>query len=333
MLSVRCIFKKNLKSSWTNVIFWHLVINNQFGSWHEKWLDYHSAVGSNFLGNSACFVTVLCTNFLLNYHFFTFILQVEKALDVSEKLVRASPDELKFVASDLVRTLVQVRCSDLAVEGEEDSAEEKRQRTLVALLVTCPVESLETLNKLLYSPNVDVSQRLMILDVMTEGAQELADTKIVKAKHQTRALISTTSETQAWLLPSDIGPPGAGAWKEISETNSLLNWTNRYERELPPKPGQIRRGKTRQWSLRSANTPKSEIEWSHNKFPVYAAAFMLPAMQGFDIRRQGVDLLDRDFIVLGKLIYMLGVCMKCAAMHPEASALAGPLLDMLRSRY
>lgn len=309
------------------------MINNQLGSWHEKWLDYHSAVGSNFLGNSACFVTVLCTNFLLNYHFFTFILQVEKALDVSEKLVRASPDELKFVASDLVRTLVQVRCSDLAVEGEEDSAEEKRQRTLVALLVTCPVESLETLNKLLYSPNVDVSQRLMILDVMTEGAQELADTKIVKAKHQTRALISTTSETQAWLLPSDIGPPGAGAWKEISETNSLLNWTNRYERELPPKPGQIRRGKTRQWSLRSANTPKSEIEWSHNKFPVYAAAFMLPAMQGFDIRRQGVDLLDRDFIVLGKLIYMLGVCMKCAAMHPEASALAGPLLDMLRSRY
>ncbi|XP_062029874.1 uncharacterized protein LOC133745771 [Rosa rugosa] len=257
---------------------------------------------------------------------------VEKALEVSEKLVRASPDELKFVASDLVRTLVQVRCSDLAIEGEEDSAEDKRQRTLVALLVTCPLESLETLNKLLYSPNVDVSQRLLILDVMTEGAEELADTKIIKAKHQTRALISTTSETQAWFLPSDIGPPGAGAWKEISETNSLLNWTNRYERELPPKPGQIRRGKTHQWSLRSANAPKSQIEWSHNKFPVYAAAFMLPAMQGFDKRRQGVDLLDRDFIVLGKLIYMLGVCMKCAAMHPEASALAGPLLDMLSSR-
>ncbi|KAL6182564.1 hypothetical protein ACLB2K_043983 [Fragaria x ananassa] len=257
---------------------------------------------------------------------------VEKALEVSEKLVRASPDELKFVASDLVRTLVQVRCSDLAIEGVEDSAEDKRQRTLVALLVTCPVESLETLNKLLYSPNVDISQRLMILDVMTEGAQELADTKIIKAKHQTRALISTTSETQAWFLPSDIGPPGAGAWKEISETNSLLNWTNRYERELPPNRGQIRRGKTRQWSLRSTNARKSQIEWSHNKFPVYAAAFMLPAMQGFDKRRQGVDLLDRDFIVLGKLIYMLGVCMKCAAMHPEASALAGPLLDMLSSR-
>ncbi|KAM1739702.1 hypothetical protein ACFX11_015379 [Malus domestica] len=256
---------------------------------------------------------------------------VENALNVAEKLVRASPDELKHVASDLVRTLVQVRCSDLAVEGEEDSAEDKRQRALVALLVTCPLESLETLNKLLYSPSIDVSQRIMILDVMTEAAQELAHTKIMKPK-QAKALISTTSETQAWFLPSDIGPAGAGPWKEISESKSLLNWTNRYERELPSKPGQIKRGKTRQRSLKSADWQEAQIEWSHNKFPVYAAAFMLPAMQGFDKKRQGVDLLDRDFLVLGKLIYMLGVCMKCAAMHPEASVLAAPLLDMLRSR-
>ena len=53
------------------------------------------------------------------------IFQVEKALDVAEKLVRASPDELSHVASDLVRTLVQVRCSELAVEGEEESAEDE----------------------------------------------------------------------------------------------------------------------------------------------------------------------------------------------------------------
>jgi telomere length regulation protein len=60
---------------------------------------------------------------------------------------------------------------------------------------------------------------------------------------------------------------------------------------------------------------------------------MLPVMQGYDKRRHGVDLLNRDFVVLGKLIYMLGVCMKCMAMHPEASALAPALLDMIGSRY
>lgn len=257
---------------------------------------------------------------------------VERALDVAEELVRTSPDELKHVASDLVRTLVQVRCSDLAVEGEEELAEDKRQRALVALLVTCPFESLDTLNKLLYSPNVDISQRIMILDVMTEAAQELANSKTMKPKHQTGPLISCISESQPWFLPSGTGPPGAGSWKEVSETGTLLNWSSRYERELPPKPSQIKRGKTRRWSLRSSNIQENQMEWSHNKFPLYAAAFMLPAMQGFDKKRHGIDLLGRDFVVLGKLIYMLGVCIKCAAMNPEASALATPLLDFLRSR-
>ncbi|XP_061954022.1 uncharacterized protein LOC133676367 [Populus nigra] len=257
---------------------------------------------------------------------------VERALDVAEKLVRASPDELTHIAGDLVRTLVQVRCSDLAVEGEEETAEEKRQRALVALLVSCPFQSLESLNKLLYSPNVDTSQRIMILDVMTEAAQELADSKIMKPKHQSRALISTISESQAWFLPSSMGPLGAGFWKEVSETGTLLNYSNRYERELPLKPGQIRKGKIRRWSVRSANVPENQSGWTQNKFPVYSAAFMLPAMEGFDKKRHGVDLLGRDFIVLGKLIYMLGVCMRCVSMHPEASALAPSLLDMLRSR-
>nr|POE72637.1 telomere length regulation protein tel2 like [Quercus suber] len=206
---------------------------------------------------------------------------VERALDVAEKLVRASPDELSHLAGDLARTLVQVRCSDLAVE---------------------------------------------------DAAQELANSKTIKPKHQTGPLISSISESQPWFLPSSRGPAGASSWKEISETETLLNWSTRYERELPSKPGQIRRGKTRRWSLKSSNIQESQIEWSHNKFPVYAAAFMLPAMQGFDKKRHGVDLLGRDFIVLGKLIHMLGVCMKCASMHPEASSLAPLLLDLLRSR-
>lgn len=258
-------------------------------------------------------------------------MQVERALDVAETLVRASPDELKYIAGDMVRTLVQVRCSEITVEGEEESAEEKRQKALVALIVTSPLESLDSLNKLLYSPNVDISQRIMILDVMTDAAQELANARIQKPRHRPSALISSTSD-QPWFMPRSTGPPGAGPWKEISSTETPLNWSYSYERELPPRPGQIKKGKTRRWNLRST-MQENQTEWSQNRFPQYAAAFMLPAMQGFDKKRHGVDLLGRDVIVLGKLIYMLGVCIKCAAMHPEASVLAFPLLDMLRSRY
>ncbi|XP_076881668.1 uncharacterized protein LOC143529850 isoform X1 [Bidens hawaiensis] len=258
---------------------------------------------------------------------------VERALDVAEKLIRAAPDELPFIASDLVRTLVQVRCSDSTLEGEEESAEEKRQKALIALIVNCPLGTLDPINKLLYSPNVDTSQRIMILDVMTDAALELAHTKTARQKHPTKPQILTTAESQPWFLPSSIGPAGSTVWKEISGTVSPLSLTYTYERDLPSKPGQVKRGKTRRWSAKSMDVLQdNRVEWSQNKFPPFAAAFMLPAMQGFDKKSHGVDFLGRDFIVLGKLIHMLGICMKCSAMHPEASALALPLLDMLSTR-
>ncbi|CAM0945392.1 unnamed protein product [Alopecurus aequalis] len=253
---------------------------------------------------------------------------VERALSSAEKLVRASPDELRHASGDLVQALVHVRCSDVAMEGEEDSAEEKRQKALVALLVTSPFESLDVLTKLLYSSNVDISQRILVIDVMTEAAQELAETKIVKKELRYRNLISDTSPS--WLVPRDRGPHGASPWREVSEPGSLLNWSQRYEREVPSRLGQVKSGKSRKWGLGKAKD--LQVEQSKNRFPLYAAAFMLPVMQGYDKRRHGVDLLNRDFVVLGKLIYMLGVCMKCMAMHPEASALAPALLDMIRSR-
>ncbi|KAJ6825038.1 telomere length regulation protein TEL2-like protein [Iris pallida] len=254
---------------------------------------------------------------------------VERALGIAERLVRALPDELPHISGDLVRALVHVRCSDVTVEGEEDSAEGKRQKALIALIVTSPFEALDVLTKLLYSPNVDVGQRILILDVMTEAAHELADSRIVRISNQQKDLISAIG-SQPWFMPSSRGPPGAGPWKEVSETGPLLNWSNRYERELPSRPGQVKKGKSRRWHLGARKA--SQLESTKNRFPMYAAAFMLPAMQGFDKRRHGVDLLNRDFIVLGKLIYMLGVCMECLAMHPEASVLALPLFDMLRSR-
>ncbi|KAF9615848.1 hypothetical protein IFM89_026736 [Coptis chinensis] len=257
---------------------------------------------------------------------------VERALDVAENLVRASPDELKHVSGELVRALVQVRCSDLTVEGEEETAEEKRQKALIALLVTCPFESLDAFNKLLYSPNVDISQRILILETMTDAAQELADARCIKTNNQQKGLISTISETQPWFLPPSVGPPGAGAWKEISDTGTPLRWSYQYERELPLRPSQVKKGKSRKWSLHSAKRQEYQVEQSKNNFPLYAAAFMLPAMQGFDKKRHGVDLLGADFVVLGRLIYMLGICMKCTAMHPEASALAPHFLDLLSSR-
>nr|DAD45689.1 TPA_asm: hypothetical protein HUJ06_003919 [Nelumbo nucifera] len=201
--------------------------------------------------------------------------QVERALDVAEKLVRTSPDELQHVSGDLVRALAQVRCSDLTIKGEEESAEIKRQRALVVLLVTCPFEPVDVLNKLLYYPNVDVSQPILILDVMTDAAEELADAKIIRPERNKKILISSMSESQPWFLPSNRGPPGVGSWKEVSDTGPL-SWSYRYERDLPLKPNQIKVGKSRRWSIRSTKIQENQLDLSKNKFPVYVAAFMLP---------------------------------------------------------
>uniref|UniRef100_A0A452ZQG4 Telomere length regulation protein conserved domain-containing protein n=1 Tax=Aegilops tauschii subsp. strangulata TaxID=200361 RepID=A0A452ZQG4_AEGTS len=59
---------------------------------------------------------------------------VESALSSAEKLVRASPDELCHCSGDLVQARVHVPCFRVKVEGEEDPAEENRQKALVALL-------------------------------------------------------------------------------------------------------------------------------------------------------------------------------------------------------
>lgn len=89
---------------------------------------------------------------------------MENALQVAEQLVRAMPEELDNAAADLSSALVHVRCS--TVEGEEDTAEDKRHGALVALLASSPLASVGVLTRELYSPHVDVSQRLLILDVM-----------------------------------------------------------------------------------------------------------------------------------------------------------------------
>lgn len=265
------------------------------------------------------------------------------ALEVTEKLVRAMPDELNMLAVDLVRALVHVRCSAITVEGEEDSAEEKRHRSLVALLVSCPLKSADVLTKELYSPNVDVSQRLLTLDVMADAAQELANSRVMnKSNYGKRGVESTITEltesgSNPWYLPcSKISPPGASPWRKVSDSRTMLSWSNSYERELPSRSGDNNLGKSRRWGHHSLQHREKQLDqfesWSMNRFPPYAAAFMLPVMHGYDKRRHGVDLLGRDFVVLGKLIYMLGVCMECMSLHPEASALAPALLDMLSSR-
>ncbi|KAJ7516652.1 hypothetical protein O6H91_22G066200 [Diphasiastrum complanatum] len=272
---------------------------------------------------------------------------VEKALDVIEKLVKARPDELENSAVDLAHALVHVRCSSIAVEGQEGSAEQKRQQALLTLLVCSPLATAMVLTKELFSPHVDVSQRMLILDVLADAAQELSTTggPMDSEDHISRDQVTELSwapNAMPWYGPGGSHRRGAGPWKEVSSLdtgNTFLSWSHRYERELPPLPGQKRLGKSRKWGHRSMELRQEKRDITQigkssrrNKFAPFAASFMLPVMHEYDKRTHGVDLLGRDFIVLGRLIHMLGVCMESIALQPEAPVLGAAVLDMLRSQ-
>ncbi|MCO5612769.1 hypothetical protein L7F22_067039 [Adiantum nelumboides] len=260
---------------------------------------------------------------------------VEKALEVVEKLIRAVPEELENAGPDLAHALIHVRCSDVAVEGQEQTAEKRRYDALVALLACAPL-TVEVFTQSLYSPHVDVSQRILILDIMSDAAREIAVSgsglAILPPNWQ-----QITEIDKTWYGPGGYTCIGAGPWKEVFESNAMVSLTHKYERELPLREETVALGKSRRWGHRSMQMrteQRSQVRHNSrkNNFVAYAPSFMLPVMRDYDKRQHGVDLIGRDFIVLGRLVCMLGVCMECVSLHPEACILAAGLLSMLRSK-
>lgn len=93
-------------------------------------------------------------------------LQVEKSLQVAEQLIRAMPVELDNSAEELAQALVHVRSGANAVEGEEETLENQRHGALVALLACAPLSSIVIVTQEIFSPHLDISQRLLLLDAM-----------------------------------------------------------------------------------------------------------------------------------------------------------------------
>ena len=93
-------------------------------------------------------------------------LQVEKSLQVAEQLIRAMPVELDNSAEELAQALVHVRSGAIAVEGEEGNFENRRHGALVALIACAPLSSIVIVTQEVFSPHLDISQRLLLLDAM-----------------------------------------------------------------------------------------------------------------------------------------------------------------------
>ncbi|GKD12027.1 hypothetical protein Tco_1196434, partial [Tanacetum coccineum] len=224
----------------------------------------------------------------------TYVLSLYIAAKPKEKTVEKKAPTKNIVAKPKAAPKAKVVANPKAFAKAKPAAKAK-----TALEHALDVDDLEADKRPEYLMLSYVSQRILILDVMTDAALEIAHAKTSRKRHQSKPQIQTTAETQPLFLPSSVGPEGATIWKEISGTESPLILTYSYELDLPSKSGQERRGNSRRCSQKLTNAVENnEVEWSQNKFPPFAATFMLPAMQGVDKRSHGVDFLGRDFIVL-----------------------------------
>lgn len=192
---------------------------------------------------------------------------------------------------------------------------------------------------------------VFVYEYLSDAAQELAGKLTVQSsgKRPQQGFITEltgASHRNPWYGPSHHkGPAGAGPWSEVPTLmpgNSLVGWAQRYERELPLRKGDRRVGTSRKWAPRSMQLREerqndkelsSRESPGKNIFAPLAAAFMLPIMRDYDKKAHGVDFLESGFIVLGKILYTLGVCMECITAQPEAIVLGANLLELLRSRY
>lgn len=76
------------------------------------------------------------------------------------------PKPFSCLLPQLARALLHVRVSEFSVAGEEDQHEDRRYRALVALLAHATAPVIAFLTSEVYSPHLDIHQRLLIMDVL-----------------------------------------------------------------------------------------------------------------------------------------------------------------------
>lgn len=228
---------------------------------------------------------------------------VLQALKFCERLVRAKPEELGVVAVELARSLLHCRTPEW-VEGTGppgNTAEDQRLRSMVAVLALRPEGSGEALAADLFTPHLDMSQRLLALDTMCLAAHEIS------SGGAPPALLGSAAPTRQPL------EAGARSTPESSVNGKTRVW-----------------GHTRLRQLREGSTlPRSR----RNTFPEVALRWTSALLGAVQDRAgsKGIDLFGRDFVVLGRLLGTIGTFVECSGHSLQTPRLAAALLELLQA--
>ncbi|XP_060085134.1 telomere length regulation protein TEL2 homolog [Ylistrum balloti] len=216
--------------------------------------------------------------------------RTETCLEAAEGLIRALPDGLAEVCEEFTKILLH-----LSDKSSNPNFTKHRFSAMVALAVNSPVQCSKYLTYEFYERNYNLRQRMDILEVLAAGAQELSQPNQPSPAPSSKAAAQTPA---------------------LSSTPTPEDWHSVVQKRIESKTRRFVKGPSRP-------IPAPQI----NKFTGVAGQFFYPLMKHYDRRENTFDLIGEDSLVLGRLIYTLGVIMYCAINTMEAKKMGATLLE------
>ncbi|CAL8463180.1 g2714 [Coccomyxa elongata] len=223
---------------------------------------------------------------------------VLKGLAALGPLIDAAPHELDSYAGELARALLHARPPEWADEeaaaaGRPETAPAARRLAgMAALAVAAPRAGGLALAAEVYSPHVDLHQRLTLLEALSTAARQLA-----------------------LGLPQGLPTPITSVDSGEMDTGSR-------------QVGKSRVWGIRSMARQRQGAPRTH----RNRFVEVAAEWSAALLSGADQERHGVDLFGRDALLLGRIITCQGTFVECAAPAAVTLRLAAALLELLAAR-
>ncbi|XP_077509426.1 telomere length regulation protein TEL2 homolog [Amblyomma americanum] len=210
---------------------------------------------------------------------------MESCLKTVSNLIQTCKDELQDVAEELSKILLYL--DDKFCTASFDAL---RHQALVTLAVNSPKTVATYLTDQFYDRNLNIRQRLDILEVLALASNQLASAKAPPTPPRVERTVSNITDTH---------------WKTVV-----------MERV---------KAKTRIISKGRATT----VEPTKNRFSDVAGYFFYPLMSYYDRKENTFDLLGEDSFVLARLIATLGIVQDSAANCPRSAHMAVCLLEFL----
>lgn len=148
-----------------------------------------------------------------------------------------------------------------------------------------------------YARNYTISQRLIILQTLASAAQELS------AIDKTDDARSSPSSVELSTTPSEALP----VWRQVIDARLAK--------------------KTRVFRSVEVQQPTSAA--TLNRFASVCDNFFFPLLQSTTVGGAHLDLMGRDYFLLGRLLFTLGTVLHCAENCPRVVTMAKALSDVV----